>query len=1271
MVVTFATVEVPNHWKTLDVADEIDSLSTGNELVVSAGLTPLDSLIDSEYGTQIGGDEEHLGQSASIDDAIEAAVAEGPAAVLLDERDEARWLFVRVAPAVAVVYFVGACLFLLRLMVATWGGHRLRIASQPIGDPNLRKLVVDQSRRVGLRLIPTVRYCERVAVPMAVGVLRPVVLLPASIMTGLDPEQFAAIISHELAHIRRHDLLMNLIQRLIESLLFFHPVVWYISRRMSAERESCCDELVVSSGFSAMDYAGALLQMAELCSAARQSGVVAAAASGRNVSQFEVRIQRLMNRTSEARLRLTRAGVLMIALLIGSVAATPAVFRNWAHAQSDAERTEGDRQFRNNASVPEKEKTPGTVESSAFHWPDRLSGDVKGVEGTGIAGAEVELTITEHFREGTDLAKQALKTVRTKADDNGKYTFHAADWPVPSAERPFSINVVASAPEHAPWETRFFNCAGDRKVSDSLPELKLPRGREITGRCTDAKGEPVVGAAIRGQSALDQPGRWQVSHRPTDRDGRFRVMVPEGHAAALWIVSESAGNEQVEIPATHDGPLQVRMHGGTSIVGQVESLSGEPVAGTLVVLRSKESVASFQTSMILRFATLTDEQGRFRLPPAHGEFKCYLAQASMSNERFTDESVFAHRAAPPVVPVAVSLDGTSRQKEVRLRECRTVQLGGVVRLEDGRAVEGCPIDVYCYNVKIGKLVSDEDGRYSVTVPATPHEFIISGVNATNHRVRAAQDSPGKHESQFIILNGVTEDMTNVDFVYVSRSNDVEQPVEHSGSVLFWEELVRLDKKKEQPARLRREMNRQRMVEHGLEVVLSIEGDPEAANRIKPGLTADVRIHALPDDLFPGQISSISDVPVPGTHPNSNLKKYEAVITIKSHSELVNRLRPRMTVDVRVHALPEEEFRGQIISISDAPPPGGRQNAALHYWRAFALLPKLDEKQKDAIPLALKQRTVDESLQQVIELSNSALYELGKGAALEYCFWGFSPEEGPSVTMPHLARALQISQIACLRAKASFEQDQVTDAIEDIDTVITLGKHVDQDNRVISLLVSYIIEQTAIETVASELPLLDKDQLEALAQRIDGMSPKRPMSEAVLAERDLFTAWLLRIHSKLDEKERPVTSRDGVDSETAKAFRRLSQKELLDAAQEMEEFYHRVAEAVALPPAEAKRAEERLKADPAVEGPGREMAMAMISVIGAARMDEAKYETLLALLKAAIAVQQDGPEVLKKDAYRDPFGTGSFEYRETADGFELQSGLVDRSEQPVSLTIGRP
>jgi hypothetical protein len=95
------------------------------------------------------------------------------------------------------------------------------------------------------------------------------------------------------------------------------------------------------------------------------------------------------------------------------------------------------------------------------------------------------------------------------------------------------------------------------------------------------------------------------------------------------------------------------------------------------------------------------------------------------------------------------------------------------------------------------------------------------------------------------------------------------------------------------------------------------------------------------------------------------------------------------------------------------------------------------------------------------------------------------------------------------------------------------------------------------------------------------------------------------------------------------------------------------------------------ANPGVDEPAREMALGLVPAIGAARRVEAAHQTRLALLQAAVAVQQHGPDVLKKDAHRDPFGTGPFSYTKTENGFKLQSRFSDRSDQPISLTVGGP
>ena len=93
-----------------------------------------------------------------------------------------------------------------------------------------------------------VAVCERLATPVLVGVVRPLILLPAAAMGGWGPDQIEMVLLHELAHVRRWDNLVNLLQRLVESALFFHPAVWIVSGWVRREREHCCDAMVVVRG---------------------------------------------------------------------------------------------------------------------------------------------------------------------------------------------------------------------------------------------------------------------------------------------------------------------------------------------------------------------------------------------------------------------------------------------------------------------------------------------------------------------------------------------------------------------------------------------------------------------------------------------------------------------------------------------------------------------------------------------------------------------------------------------------------------------------------------------------------------------------------------------------------------------------------------------------------------------------------------------------------------------------------------------------------------
>ena len=100
-----------------------------------------------------------------------------------------------------------------------------------------------------------------VDVPTVVGWLRPAVILPVAALANLSPAQVEAVLAHELAHIRRHDYLVNLFQTLAETLLFYHPAVWWLSARIRTEREHCCDDVAVAVSGDAVGYARALAEL--------------------------------------------------------------------------------------------------------------------------------------------------------------------------------------------------------------------------------------------------------------------------------------------------------------------------------------------------------------------------------------------------------------------------------------------------------------------------------------------------------------------------------------------------------------------------------------------------------------------------------------------------------------------------------------------------------------------------------------------------------------------------------------------------------------------------------------------------------------------------------------------------------------------------------------------------------------------------------------------------------------------------------------------------
>lgn len=139
--------------------------------------------------------------------------------------------------------------------------HRLRNKKVKAIDEYWESKCKQLGRKLNLSKKYIIRFSSLVTTPMVIGFFRPVVLLPIKIITRLPEKQIEAILAHELAHIKRNDYLVNLMQTLMEVIFFYHPVVWLISARIRTERENCCDDLVVSVTGETVDYAEALVNI--------------------------------------------------------------------------------------------------------------------------------------------------------------------------------------------------------------------------------------------------------------------------------------------------------------------------------------------------------------------------------------------------------------------------------------------------------------------------------------------------------------------------------------------------------------------------------------------------------------------------------------------------------------------------------------------------------------------------------------------------------------------------------------------------------------------------------------------------------------------------------------------------------------------------------------------------------------------------------------------------------------------------------------------------
>jgi beta-lactamase regulating signal transducer with metallopeptidase domain len=439
---------------------------------------------------------------------------------------------------VVLFWFTGVAMLWVR-MLFDWLQLRRWVRNGANVDQRQVDLIASLQARLSIKRTVQLKLVEDVAVPIAVGVLRPMILVPTICIAQLSPAQLEAIFIHELSHIRRCDFVVNLFQRVIETLLFFHPGVWWLGRQIRQEREHACDDTVIKLTSNRVTYARALTAVAGLSGA----NALALPASSETASSgpFKSRIQRIVGSVCGTRLpQLPLAnfggcivGVAMLLWILLPASTAPSV------------------------AVAGSPQPSASSKTSA-----KISGIIFGPENAPLENATVVIRCRDYDRGGhVDIA---TKTTSAK----GQFEFDAVAHPTSR------MDVIARKPGHSVRWVKLDRTRNDIK-------LRLLKATKFKGRLMDDAGEPVVGAVVKvvgimslntltttddfERSLTYQGGDSYIDLTETkplatisDIDGRFEIDELPYRVGLQLTVDDKRFPNQIRYAATTDEPLDSR-----------------------------------------------------------------------------------------------------------------------------------------------------------------------------------------------------------------------------------------------------------------------------------------------------------------------------------------------------------------------------------------------------------------------------------------------------------------------------------------------------------------------------------------------------------------------------------------------------------------------------------------------------------------------------------------------------------------------------------------
>jgi beta-lactamase regulating signal transducer with metallopeptidase domain len=520
----------------------------------------------------------------------QSAVAEEPAVV------PAAWNWTGSA---ALVWFAVVIMLVARRGVQQWFLARRAINWWPCDAPHVAALMAQCCQRLKIRRRIAVLVSEDGSGPAITAALEPRVVLPASVIEACSADQLEMILLHELAHVRRHDVLVHELLLFLRAVHWFNPVAWWVFRRLQAEREMACDEIVldVAGADRRHSYGMTLLEIIRNNSRPILSPGLLGSADP------TTRLQRRLAMIRDYRTRSRRSTCL--AIIAVTVVAVLGLTKPPV-AQPDEPRPVADKTATDSA-------TPG--DNSPIESAKSGSLDIKGRclddDGRPLAGAEVCLFYFTRY--GAD----PKQTWRRKTGPDGRFRFEELKRLTDGEQLEYYV-VAARKPQRTSSARLLF--AGD---SSSDFELTLSgNAGALSGRVTDERGKPLAGVQVYQQLATNPlPGFWEDT---TDENGRFSIPdFQRWDAADTERIDPKSGTRSrvahcwfglrhSDYPLTMGfytaipQEVNVQLQPGITIEGRVvDDVTGKPAADVVVVAQGiKERNSETVT---------TDRQGKYRL----------------------------------------------------------------------------------------------------------------------------------------------------------------------------------------------------------------------------------------------------------------------------------------------------------------------------------------------------------------------------------------------------------------------------------------------------------------------------------------------------------------------------------------------------------------------------------------------------------------------------------------------------------------------------------